>query len=87
MEEIIIEKSMDGIFVCVLEKGEIVEKYHFPIGEIATIGNIYIGTVEEILNGMQACFIEIGLHKKAFLSLKDAMPKVDVAKEFNERDF
>lgn len=84
MEEIIVEKGKNGIFVCVLEKGEIVEKYHFLTGEIATIGNIYMGTVEEILDGMQACFVEIGLPKKAFLSLKDAMPKVDLVKEFKE---
>lgn len=85
MEEIIIEKTKNGVLVCVLEKGKIVEKYYFSTGEMATIGNIYIGTVEEILDGMQACFVDVGLSKKAFLSLKDAMPKVDLVKEDNKR--
>lgn len=78
MEEIIIEKKENEILVCVLEKGEIVEKYEFDPEETATIGNIYCGTAEEILDGMQACFVDIGLSKKAFLSLKDAMPKVNM---------
>lgn len=79
MEEIVIEKNFDRILVCVLEEGKIVEKYLFNEKEMSTIGNIYIGTVEEILDGMQACFVDIGFPKKAFLPLKDAMPKVDVA--------
>lgn len=80
MEEIIIKNIEDGILVCVIENNEIVEKYEFNTNESATIGNIYFGTVEEILDGMQACFVDIGLHKKAFLSLKDALPKVNLAK-------
>jgi len=83
MEEIIIEKKENKILVCVLEKGIIVEKYQFDFEETSTIGNMYIGTIEEILDGMQACFVDIGLRKKAFLSLKDAMPKVDLSKNFD----
>lgn len=79
MEEIVIEKRTNKILVCVLEDGKIVERYLFNEVDVSTIGNIYIGTVEEILDGMQACFVDIGLPKKAFLPLKDAMPKVDVA--------
>lgn len=79
MEEIVIEKRANKILVCVLEDGKIVEKYLFNEADASTIGNIYIGTVEEILDGMQACFVDIGLPKKAFLPLKDVMPKVDVA--------
>lgn len=84
MEEIIIEKKSDKILICVLEDGKIVEKYLFSENDISTIGNIYIGTIDEILNGMQACFVDIGLPKKAFLSLKDAMPKVDIANLKND---
>ena len=79
MEEIIVEKKLNKILVCILEDGKIVEKYLFNETDSSTIGNIYIGTVEEILDGMQACFVDIGLPKKAFLPLKDAIPKIDIA--------
>lgn len=87
MEEIIIQKSEKEILVCVLENGEIVEKYAFELGKESTIGNIYIGTVKDIFDGMQAAFIDLGLEKKGFLSLKDAMPKIDMVKdEFTNYD-
>ncbi len=86
MEEIIVERKGNIILVCVLENGEIVEKYDFNIETHSTIGNIYIGTVKDLYDGMQAAFVDIGLEKKAFLSLKDAMPKVDlVKKEFAKK--
>ncbi|MBO5143409.1 MAG: Rne/Rng family ribonuclease [Clostridia bacterium] len=80
MDEIIVEKKGNIISVCVLEKGEIVEKYDFDINKTSTIGNIYVGTIKDIFDGMQAAFVDIGLEKNAFLSLKDAMPKIDVSK-------
>lgn len=80
MEEIIVERNGNIILVCALENGEIVEKYDFDINNNSTIGNIYVGTVKDIYDGMQASFVDIGLEKNAFLSLKDAMPKVDMAK-------
>lgn len=80
MEEIIIEKLDNNILVCILENSEIVEKYIFNVENSSTIGNIYIGTVRDIFEGMQTAFVDIGLNKNGFLSLKDAMPKVDMKK-------
>ena len=37
--------------------------------------NIYIGKVSDILPGMQAAFIDIGEEKKAYLHIKDILPK------------
>jgi len=81
MEEIIIEKKDNMILVCVLDDNEIVEKYTFDSKKGATIGNIYMGRVEEIFDGMKAAFVNLGLEKNAFLSFKDALPKVDIATE------
>lgn len=38
------------------------------------VGNIYKGSVENVLPGMQAAFVDIGLEKNAFLYVEDAMP-------------
>lgn len=81
MEEIIIQKKEDYVLVCVLENGQIVEKYEFKRECSSTIGNIYVGTVKDIIDGMQAAFVDIGLDKNAFLPFKDALPKVDIVKE------
>ena len=38
------------------------------------LGNIYLGQVENVLPGMQAAFVNIGLEKNSFLYVEDAIP-------------
>ena len=38
------------------------------------LGNIYLGEVENVLPGMQAAFVNIGLEKNSFLYVEDALP-------------
>ena len=44
-------------------------------GESLT-GNIYKGRVENVLPGMQAAFVDIGLKKNCFLYIDDVLPKL-----------
>lgn len=45
-------------------------------------GNIYLGKVENVLPGMQAAFINIGLEKNSFLYVEDALAPASI----NNRD-
>lgn len=87
MSELIISKRNGKTDVCVLENGSICEIYSYEQGEESILGNIYIGRVKDVVNGMQAAFIDIGLEKNAFISIKDAIKKVDVTKEEQNIDF
>ena len=86
MEEIIVEKKENSLLICVLENNIIVEKYNFTNESNLAIGNIYIGTIKDVFDSMQAAFVDIGLERKAFLPLKDAMPKIDVVKDDIKND-
>ncbi len=56
----------------ILEDGELVELLvERPIHQRA-VGNIYKGRVENVLPGMEAAFVAIGLEKNAFLHVGDA---------------
>ena len=56
----------------ILEDGELVElMVERPILQRA-VGNIYKGRVENVLPGMEAAFVAIGLEKNAFLHVGDA---------------
>lgn len=81
MNELVINKKADRIEVCVLENNLVCEMYVYGDENESIMGNIYKGTVSNIVDGMQAAFIDIGLEKNAFISAKDAAPKVDVAKQ------
>ena len=87
MSELIISKKNGKTAVCVLENGSICEIYSYEQGEESILGNIYTGRVKDVVNGMQAAFIDIGLEKNAFISIKDAIKKVDVTKEEQNIDF
>ena len=81
MQQLILNKIGPCTSVYVLEDNVLCEMYEENLDKKSTLGNIYRGRVEDIVNGMQAAFIDIGLEKKAFISTKDAMKKVDVTKE------
>ncbi len=60
--------------VAILEDGELSE-IHISREE-RIVGSIYKGRVTNVLEGMQAAFIDIGLEKNAFLCLEDAISNV-----------
>ncbi len=72
-KEIIVNCDNKETRVAVLEDGRLVEIYlERPVYQ-RIVGNIYKGVVENVLPGMQAAFLDIGLERNAFLYLDDAL--------------
>ena len=73
-KEIIIKNEESGIAVAYLEDGKLVEilDEHFSLQRLA--GGIYKGKVENVLPGMQAAFVNLGMKKNSFLYVEDALP-------------
>lgn len=82
--QIILNKKGKKIDICVLENNAICEKYLHETDNQSILGNIYAGVVKNVVDGMQAAFLDIGEEKNAFMPVKDAAPKIDVIKENNE---
>ena len=81
MKEILINKQENKKQILLIEDDNLIEKY-VENDEIERIeGNIYIGKVVNILQGMQSAFIDIGQTKNTFIHIKDILPKVDITKE------
>jgi len=72
--EIVISASHEETRAGVLEAGRLVEFYLERPHNQRLVGNIYKGRVENVLPGMQAAFVDIGLEKNAFLYVDDAYP-------------
>ncbi|HOO12654.1 MAG TPA: ribonuclease E/G, partial [Bacillota bacterium] len=72
MNEIIVDVSFEQTRVALLEDDELNEIYIERAGSKRNVGSIYKGRVENVLPGMQAAFVNIGLEKNAFLYVKDA---------------
>ena len=83
MLELIINKQEDVEDIVLVENGKLVEYYQSTEEDRKRRleGNIYVGQVEDIINGMQAAFVDFGEKKKGFIHLKDVLPKVDETKQ------
>ena len=81
MTEIFVRKNKDNKEIALVENGILIEYYEDDNKETRKEGNIYIGIVKDIIEGMQAAFVNIGTEKNSFIHLKDVLPKVDETKE------
>lgn len=57
--------------LAILENDALVELYSESQASEKCVGNIYVGRVMNVLPGMQAAFVDIGLEKNAYLSIAD----------------
>ncbi len=64
--EMLISHDSGETRVALLEDGELVELY-VERPKRSAVGNVYLGKVKDVLPGMQAAFVDIGLDKNAFL--------------------
>lgn len=69
--EIILERMQGQSRMAVLEDGRLCEIYYERATGAKLAGNIYAGRVQNILPGMNAAFVDIGLKKNGFLYAGD----------------
>lgn len=73
MNQIIVDVGISENRLALVEDGELVELYIERRNNRRMVGNIYKGRVANVLPGMQAAFVDIGLEKNCFLYVKDAL--------------
>ena len=80
MLEILVEEKNKEEKIALVENGNLIEYYEEDKESNRKEGNIYVGTVKDIIVGMQSAFIDIGTEKNSFIHIKDILPKVDETK-------
>ncbi|MDL2205955.1 Rne/Rng family ribonuclease [Eubacteriales bacterium OttesenSCG-928-N13] len=83
MQKRLLLSSKDKLLqLAVMEDGELMELYTEQAGSESLVGNIYLGRIDNVLPGMHAAFVDIGLDKNGMLSLSDiAVPEAKQAIE------
>ncbi|HHG84838.1 MAG TPA: ribonuclease E/G, partial [Bacteroidetes bacterium] len=76
MNELIVSASGEGLRIGILEDKRIVELHHEKTNKLFSVGDIFLGKVKKIVPGLNACFVEIGHPKDAFLHYLDLGPQV-----------
>ncbi|RJQ55833.1 MAG: Rne/Rng family ribonuclease [Actinobacteria bacterium] len=72
LREIMISRDEDETRVVVIEDHNVVEAYIERAGR-SVVGNIYVAQVKDILPGMEAAFVDIGLARNAFLYVQEVL--------------
>ncbi len=69
MKQLLMDVTPRASRVALLEDGRMVEFQYEDNGRQSLVGNIYVGRVMNVHKGMQACFVDIGTEKNAYLPL------------------
>ena len=69
--EVIIDAQPKEISIALLEDKSLVEYQNEPREASFAVGNIYVGKVRKLMPGLNACFVDVGSEKDAFLHYLD----------------
>lgn len=69
--ELIISGTQDGCRIALLRDKTLVEFHDEQEGSKFTVGEVYLGTVKKVVQGLNAAFIDVGYDKDAFLHYLD----------------
>ncbi|HSJ67715.1 MAG TPA: Rne/Rng family ribonuclease [Anditalea sp.] len=74
--ELLIDSAQNGSRIALLKDKGLVELHTEADDSKFKVGDIYLGTVRKIVNGLNAAFIDVGYEKDAFLHYQDLGPQV-----------
>ncbi|MHA7130602.1 Rne/Rng family ribonuclease [Algoriphagus namhaensis] len=69
--ELLIDSAQNGSRIALLRDKRLVELHSEGMDNSFKVGDIYLGTVRKIVNGLNAAFIDVGYEKDAFLHYQD----------------
>jgi ribonuclease G len=82
--ELIISATQDGCRIALLRDKTLVEFHNEEEGSKFVVGDIYLGTVKKVVQGLNAAFIELNYDKDAFLHYLDLGPQFGSLAKFTK---
>ncbi len=73
--ELIVDVHSNEVAIAITENKQLVEFQKEEQTETFSVGNIYLGRVKKIMPGLNACFVDVGSEKEAFLHYLDLGPQ------------
>ncbi|MEJ2004329.1 MAG: ribonuclease E/G, partial [Cyclobacteriaceae bacterium] len=83
--ELIINSTQTGCRIALLKDKVLTEFHHEEDDNKFNVGDIYLGTVKKVVQGLNAAFIDIGYEKDAFLHYLDLGPRFTSLQDFSKR--
>ena len=73
--ELVVDVKPQEVSIALLEDKQLVELQKEGSDTSYNVGNIYLGRVKKVMPGLNACFVDVGYEKVAFLHYLDLGPK------------
>lgn len=81
----VISATQNGCRIALLKDKGLLEYHREEDGNQFTVGEIYLGTVKKVVQGLNAAFVDIGYEKDAFLHYLDLGPKVQSLNKYTKQ--
>lgn len=75
--EVVIDVQQEQISIALLEDKKLVEYHNEPQKATFSVGNIYLAKVKKLMPGLNACFVDVGFERDAFLHYLDLGSQFD----------
>lgn len=83
--ELTVNVQSDSIQIAITEDHNLVE-YQKDAQEVSFgVGNVYLGRVKKLMPGLDACFVDVGSDKEAFLHYQDLSPQFASLKKYTSQ--
>lgn len=82
--ELLIDSAQNGSRIALLKDKRLVELHSEGMDNQFKVGDIYLGTVRKIVNGLNAAFIDVGYEKDAFLHYQDLGSNINSLSKFTK---
>ncbi|MBU3742621.1 MAG: Rne/Rng family ribonuclease [Candidatus Kapabacteria bacterium] len=83
---ILINSTPTHVRIAITEDGRLAELFTEELDREGQVGNVYLGRVTKIIQGMNAAFINIGLDQDAFLHFSDVDQTMEEAETDDDDD-
>jgi len=82
--ELVINSTRNGCRIALLKDKRLVEYHEDTGGDSFNVGDIYLGTVKKVVQGLNAAFVDLGYEKDAFLHYHDLGPQVQSLNKYTK---
>lgn len=82
--ELVINSTQNGSRIALIKDKSLVEFHYDDAGSQFNVGDIYLGNVKKIVQGLNAAFIDVGYEKDAFLHYLDLGPRIRTLNKFSK---
>jgi ribonuclease G len=80
-DELLINSVPGEVRAALVSDGRLVELFVERRGRESLVGNVYLGRVERMLDGMEAAFVDIGIGRAGFLGMETSRGGIDASDE------